>query len=54
MGSEDKPVIVGVEIHGIDEAQSKAEQMVETIKKAKSLAGDLAEALEALALDIES
>ena len=46
-------VTVDVEVNGIDEAVDKAHELVETIKKAKSLADDLTLALNGLETDVD-
>lgn len=44
---------VTVDIKNIDEAQDRANKLVATIKEAKTLAGDLALALEKLSVDVD-
>lgn len=46
-------VKVNVSVSGVAEAQDAAEKLVKTLKSAKSLAGDLADALEKLSVDIK-
>lgn len=46
-------VTVNVSVSGVAEAQDAAEKLVETLKSAKSLAGDLADALGKLSVDIK-
>lgn len=52
--SGDKPAInVDVTVCGLDEAQNKAERLVETVKSAKTLAGELADLLGNLSVDVK-
>lgn len=46
-------VNVDVTVRGLDEAQSKAERLVETVKSAKTLAGELADLLGNLSVDVK-
>ena len=47
-------VKLNVTLNGVDEAQRKAEQLENTIKEAKSLAGDLAGLLKNLSVEVKS
>lgn len=47
-------VTVAVKLDGMDEALDKAHELVRTIEKAKSLAGDLAVALDGLHAEVQS
>ncbi len=53
MNKGESSVNVDVTIHGLDEAQRKAERLVETVKSAKTLAGELADALGNLSVDVK-
>lgn len=46
-------VNVDVTVRGLDEEQSKAERLVETVKSAKTLAGELADLLGNLSVDVK-
>ena len=48
-----KSVTVNVDVGGVDEAIAKTTELIEAIKKAKSLADDLALALNGLEVDID-
>lgn len=45
-------VKLNVTLNGVDEAQRKAEQLENTIKRAMSLAGDLAGLLKDLSVEV--
>ena len=47
-------VKLNVTLNEVDEAQRKAEQLENTIKEAKSLAGDLAGLLKNLSVEVKS
>lgn len=47
-------ITVAVKLDGMDEALDKAHELVRTIEKAKSLAGDLALALDGLHAEVQS
>ena len=53
MNADKAAVIVDVTVCGMDEAQSKAERLVETVKSAKTLAGELADLLGNLSADVK-
>ena len=53
MNADKATVNVDVTVRGLDKAQSKAEQLVETVKSAKSLAGELADLLGNLSVDVK-
>lgn len=53
MNADKAAVIVDVTVCGMDEAQSKAERLVETVKSAKTLAGELADLLGNLSVDVK-
>lgn len=53
MNIDKSAVNVDVTVRGLDEAQSKAEQLVETVKSAKTLAGELADLLGNLSVDVK-
>lgn len=48
-----KSVTVNVDVDGVEEAIAKTTELIEAIKKAKSLADDLALALNGLEVDID-
>lgn len=39
---KENTVVISIELEGIEEAQQKAERLVETLEKAKSLADEMA------------
>lgn len=45
-------VTIDVTLNGVEEAQEKAERLVETMEKAKSLADDLALLLRNLSVEV--
>lgn len=53
MNRGESSINVDVTVRGLDEAQSKAERLVETVKSAKTLAGELADALGNLSVDVK-
>lgn len=53
MSTDKSAVNVDVTVRGLDEAQDKAERLVETVKSAKTLAGELADLLGNLSVDVE-
>lgn len=53
MSADKSAVTVDVTVHGLEEAQSKADRLVETVKSAKTLAGELADVLGNLSVDIK-
>ena len=53
-GERRADVKLNVTLNGVDEAQRKAEQLENTIKEAKSLAGDLAGLLKNLSVEVKS
>lgn len=54
MSIDKSAVNVDVTVCGLDEAKSKAEQLVETVKSAKTLVGELADLLGNLSVDVKS
>ena len=47
-------LVVQVRCAGLDEATEKAQQLVEKLKEARTLAGELASMLDGLEINIES
>lgn len=50
--AEDSRVVINVHVSGLDEANKTAHDLVSTIKKARSLADDLAQAMKHLEAEV--
>lgn len=52
LGKSSGEITIYVHLNGLDEQLSKAKELVDTIKKARSLADDLAQAMENLEAEV--
>ncbi len=52
LGKTSGEIIIDVKLNGLDEQLDKARELVETIKTAKSLADDLAQAMKSLEVEV--
>lgn len=53
MANQMKRMTINVDVDGVDEAVAKTTELIEAIRKAKSLADDLALALDNLEVDVD-
>lgn len=52
LGKASGEIAIDVRLNGLDEQLAKAHELVETINKARSLAEDLAQAMERLEVEV--
>ncbi|WP_303916508.1 hypothetical protein [Subdoligranulum variabile] len=52
LGKSSREITIDVHLNGLDKQLSKAKELVDTIKKARSLADDLAQAMENLEAEV--
>lgn len=52
LGKSSGEITIDVHINGVNEQLDKVHELVETIKKARSLADDLAQAMERLEVEV--
>lgn len=52
LGKSSGEITIDVHLNGLDEQLAKAKELVDTIKKARSLADDLAHAMENLEAEV--
>lgn len=52
LGKKSGEITIDVHLNGLDEQLAKAHELVETIEKARSLAGDLAKGIKSIELEL--